>query len=288
MNRPLQNPELKKLAIQFRIDILSTVHKANSGHATTALSCIDLITLLYYGEVEGQRIMNIDPQKPHWDARDYFILSKGHGCPALYAVLAGLGFFPKEELNHLRQLGALLEGHPVRKIPGVEASTGPLGQGLSFANGIALALKLDKKPNRVYVLLGDGEIQEGQIWEAAMTAAQHKLNNVIAFIDDNKIQQTSFVRAVKSLDPIGPKFSAFGWHVINVADGHNFDEIREAIRKAWKVQRNPVMIVLQTVKGKGVPFAEHKPSYHGKALSKEEMAEAIPILEKELRVLNDE
>ena len=146
--------ELKKLAVQFRIDILWAVHKANSGHATTSLSAIDIITLLYFGEIEGKRIMNFDPKKPHWDMRDYFILSKGHGCPALYVALAHLGFFPKEELSHLRQINSLLEGHPVRKIPGVEATTGPLGQGLSFGNGIAIALKLDKKSNRVYVLRG--------------------------------------------------------------------------------------------------------------------------------------
>lgn len=274
--------ELKKLATQFRIDILHATHKAESGHPTSALSCIDIITLLYFGEIGGKRIMNFDPQRPHWDGRDYFILSKGHGCPALYVVLAHLEFFPREELNYLRQINCLLEGHPVRKIPGVEASTGPLGQGISFANGIALALKMDKKPNRVYVLLGDGELQEGQIWEAAMTASQHRLDNVIAFVDNNKLQQTEFVRAVKPVEPIGPKFAAFGWNVINVVDGHDFDELREAVRKAWKNQRKPTVIICETTKGRGVPFAEHKPAYHGKALSKEEMAEAMRILEKEL------
>lgn len=258
------------------------MHKANSGHATTSLSCIDIITTLYFGDIDGQRIMQYDPKKPHWDGRDYFILSKGHGCPALYAVLAHLGFFPKDELNHLRQINSLLEGHPVSKIPGIEATTGPLGQGLSFGNGIALALKMDKKSNRVYVLLGDGELQEGQIWEAAMTSSQNKLDNVTAFVDNNKLQQTNFVRAIKPIEPIGPKFAAFGWNVINVADGHNFDEIKDAIRRAWKIKLKPTVIVCETIKGKGVPFAEHKPSYHGVALSKEEMAEAIPILEKEL------
>lgn len=278
--------ELKKLATQFRIEILWEVHKANSGHATTSLSCIDLLTLLYYGDIGGKRIMNFDAGKPHLSERDYFILSKGHGCPALYVVLANLGFFPKEELNHLRQLGALLEGHPVRKIPGIEATTGPLGQGLSFSNGIAIALKLDKKPNRVYVLMGDGELQEGQVWEAAMTSVQQKLDNVIAFVDNNKIQQTNFVRAIKPVEPIGQKFAAFGWNVINVANGHDFDEIADAIRRAWKTKLKPTVIVLDTVKGMGVPFTEHKPSYHGVALSKEEMAVAIPLLEKELAALS--
>ncbi len=277
--------ELKKLATQFRIDILWAVHKANSGHATTSLSCIDIITTLYFGDIDGESIMRYDAKKPQWPGRDYFILSKGHGCPALYTVLAHLGFFPKEELNHLRQINSLLEGHPVNKIPGIEATTGPLGQGLSFGNGIALALKMDKKPNRVYVLLGDGELQEGQIWEAAMTSTQYKLDNVTAFVDNNKLQQTNFVRAIKPVEPIGAKFAAFGWNVINVADGHNFDELKDAIRRAWKTKLKPTVLVCETVKGKGVPFAEHKASYHGVALSKEEMAEAIPILEKELAKL---
>lgn len=275
--------QLKKLATQFRIDILWAVHKANSGHATTSLSCIDIITTLYFGDIDGEPIMRYDPKKPQWDGRDYFILSKGHGCPALYTVLANLGFFPKEELNHLRQINSLLEGHPVNKIPGIEATTGPLGQGLSFGNGIALALKMDRKSNHVYVLLGDGELQEGQIWEAAMTSAQYKLDNVTVFVDNNKLQQTNFVRSIKPVEPIGPKFAAFGWNVINVANGHDFDELRDAIRRARKTKLKPTVIVCETVKGKGVPFAEHKASYHGVALSKEEMAEAIPILEKELQ-----
>ncbi|MEK9132439.1 MAG: transketolase [Patescibacteria group bacterium] len=274
--------QLKKLATQFRIEILQAVHKANSGHATTALSCIDILTTLYFDDIDGQPIMKYHPQKPQWDERDYFILSKGHGAPALYVILANLGFFPKEELNHLRQLGALLEGHPVNKIPGIEATTGPLGQGLSFANGIALSLKMDKKKNRIYVLLGDGELQEGQIWEAAMTSAQHKLDNVMAIVDNNKLQQTNFVRAIKQLDPIGPRFAAFGWNVINVANGHNYAEITDAIRRGQKAKLRPTIIICDTVKGKGVPFAEHKAGYHGVALSEEEMAVAIPILEKEI------
>lgn len=278
--------ELKKLAAQFRIDVLNATHKANSGHPTTALSAMEILTLLYFGDINGKPIFKYDPQKPQWKERDYFILSKGHGCPALYAILAHLGFFAKEELNHLRQLGALLEGHPVNKIPGIEATTGPLGQGLSFGNGIALALKMDKKPNRIYVLLGDGELQEGQVWESVMTSAQNKLDNVIAFVDDNKLQQTNFVRAIKNLEPIAPKFAAFGWNVIPVADGHDFDELRDAVRRAWKISQKPTAIICQTIKGKGIPFAENKAEYHGVALSKEEMAVAIPILEEELKELS--
>lgn len=277
--------ELRKLATKFRIEILQAVFKANSGHATTSLSCIDIITTLYFGEIDGQPILKVDPKKPDWDGRDYFILSKGHGCPALYVTLANLGFFPKEELEHLRQVNSLLEGHPVRKIPGIEATTGPLGQGISFANGIALALKLDKKPNRVYVLCGDGELGEGQIWEAAMTSSHYKLDNMIGFVDSNKLQQTGFVRTIKNVEPIRDKFEAFGWHVIPVADGHNFDQLLEAIRKAWKVTGKPTMIVCETIKGKGVPFAEQNVPYHGVSLSKEEMDVAIPLLQKQLQEL---
>lgn len=261
------------------MDILNMVHKANSGHVTTSLSAIDIITTLYLGDIEGEPIMNYNSKKPLWDGRDYFILSKGHGCPALYAVLAYCGFFPKEELDHLRQLNALLEGHPVRKIPGIEANTGPLGQGISFANGIGLAMKMDKKPNHIYVLLGDGELQEGQIWESAMTAAQYKLDNITAFVDANKLQQTNFTRSIKPVDPIGPKFAAFGWNVINVKDGHDIDEIKDAIRRARRTKLKPTVLVCDTVKGKGVDFTENKASYHGVPLSKEEMAVAIPKLE---------
>lgn len=277
--------DLKKLATQFRIDTLKTVHKAGAGHATTSMSAMDILVALYYGEIDGQKILKVDPKKPDWDGRDYFILSKGHGCPALYVILADLGFFPKEELNHLRQVDSLLEGHPVRKIPGIEATTGPLGQGISFGNGIALALKLDKKPNRVYVLCGDGELQEGQIWEAAMTAGHYKLDNVIAFVDNNKIQQTGYVRALKNVEPIRAKFEAFGWHVIPVMDGHDMDQILEAIKKAWWVKHKPVMVVCETVKGKGIAFAENKLNYHGVALSKEEMDKAVPELEHLLNSL---
>jgi len=279
----MQSHQLKKLAAQFRIDLLWAVHKAKSGHATTALSCIDILTLLYFGDIDGKQIMKYDPQKPQWEGRDYFILSKGHAAPALYTVLAWLGFFPKDELGHLRQINSLLEGHPVNKIPGVEATTGPLGQGISFANGIALALKMDRKQNHIYVVVGDGELQEGQIWEAAMTSAQHRLDNVTVIVDNNKLQQTNFVRAIKQVEPIGQKFASFGWNVINVADGHNFDELTEAIRKAWKTKLKPTVIVCDTVKGKGVPFAENKANYHGVPLSEEEMAVAIPLLEKELK-----
>lgn len=279
---------LKKLATQYRMDALWAVHKAGAGHATSSMSAMDILTVLYHGKIDGKPILQYDPAKPDWDERDYFILSKGHGCPALYAILGNLGFFPKEELSHLRQIGHLLEGHPIRKIPGIEATTGPLGQGISFGNGIALAMKLDKKPNRVYVLCGDGELQEGQIWESAMSASHHKLDNLIAFVDNNKLQQTGFVRSVMNVEPIRAKFEAFGWHVIPVADGHDVTQILDAIRRAWKVQRQPTMIVCETIKGKSIPFAEQNISYHGVALSKEEMATTIPLLEAELKRLEEE
>lgn len=274
--------QLKTLAAQFRIETMNAVCKAGSGHITSAFSAMEILTMLYCGDIDGRPVMKYDSKKPQWSERDYFILSKGHGCPALYVILANLGFFPKEELSYLRQINGLLEGHPVNKIPGIEATTGPLGQGLSFGNGIALALKMDKKPNRVYVLLGDGELQEGQVWEAVMTSVQHKLDNITALVDYNKLQQTNFVRAIKGLDPLGPRFSAFGWNVIPVADGHDFSELESAIKRAWKTKLKPTMIICHTVKGKGVPFAENKAGYHGVPFSQEEAAAALPVLQKEL------
>ncbi|PIQ77685.1 transketolase [Candidatus Peregrinibacteria bacterium CG11_big_fil_rev_8_21_14_0_20_46_8] len=280
--------ELRKLATQFRIDVLYTTHRAQSGHVTSALSCIELLTLLYFGQLGEAPIMRFDPSRALWEGRDHFVLSKWHGVPALYVMLAHLGFFPHDELRYFRQVNAMLQGHPVRRVPGIDATIGELGQGLSIANGIALSLKMDKKPNRVYTLLGDGELQSGQIWEAVMTAATHKLDNLIAIVDNNKMQQTNFTRAIKDLDPIGPRFSAFGWNVVPVRDGHSFEELHDAMFRAWKGRQKPTVIIADTVKGKGVPFAENKAFYHGKALSDEEMHEALKILERGLSALETE
>jgi transketolase len=277
----MNEKELAKKAAELRIDILKMIHKANSGHTGGSLSAIDIITALYYGEVSGEVLMKTDAKKPDWDSQDYFILSKGHAAPALYSVLADKGFFAKEELNHLRQVNSLLQGHVVRKIPGVTMTAGSLGQGLSAANGLAMCLKMDRKPNRVYCMLGDGELQEGQVWEAAMSAAHFKLDNLVAIVDKNELQIDGPTRAIMGIDPLAAKFESFGWKVIQIVDGHDFEEILQAFDKALKVQRQPICIIAHTIKGKGVPFAENKVSYHGVALSEEEMSEAIPLLEKE-------
>ncbi len=274
--------ELHNKATQLRIECLKCIHKANSGHTGGSLSAMDILTALYYGEVNGRPVMKYDPHKPGWEGQDYFIMSKGHAAPALYAVLADLGFFDKSELDYLRQVNAMLQGHPVLKIPGVTMTTGSLGQGFAAAHGLALALKMDRAKNRVFTLLGDGELQEGIVWETAMSAAHFKSDNLIAFIDNNELQIDGFTRSVMNVEPITDKFESFGWKVIPVKNGHDFDELLDAIDRALITTRKPVAIVCSTVKGKGVTFAERNASYHGVALSKEEMEEAIPALERQI------
>lgn len=278
--------ELHKKATQLRIDCLKTIHKAASGHTGGSLSAMDILVALYYGELRGQPIMKFDPHKPGWEEQDYFILSKGHAAPALYTVLADLGFFDKNELNYLRQVNAMLQGHPVLKIPGVTMTTGSLGQGFAAAHGLALSLKIDRKKNNVFTMLGDGELQEGIVWETAMSAAHYKSDNLIAFIDNNELQIDGFTRSVMNVEPIVDKFESFGWKAMPVKNGHDFEELLLAIDRAIQTTRKPVAIICSTIKGKGVTFAESKASYHGVALSKEEMAEAIPALEKELAKYN--
>lgn len=256
------NKDLEKIAKEVRKDILLEVYSANSGHPGGALSCTDILTAIYFETMnEG----------------DKFILSKGHASAALYAVLAEKGLIPKEELKTFRKLGSRLQGHPsLRKLDLVDSSSGSLGQGLSIANGIAISFKLDKKKNNVYVVLGDGEIEEGQVWEAAMTAAHYKLNNVIAFIDYNKLQIDGSNDEVMKVRPVDKKFKAFGWNV-QVIDGHNFDEIISAIENAKK-SRKPNMIIANTIKGKGVSFMEGKCEWHGKAPNKEQYETGIAEL----------
>jgi len=285
------NPiELKIKANEFRIEILNMIHKANSGHTGGSLSAIDILTVLYYGrinsgEMKGRKFINVKPEDPNWDDQDYFILSKGHSCPALYVILADLGFFPKTELNHFRQAGALLQGHPVRHIPGVIMTTGTLGSGISAAIGLALCLKMEKKPNKVYAMIGDGEAQEGIVWEALMAAGHYKLDNLIVILDYNKVQMDGYVRAIMNLEPAAEKFSSFGFNVYTALDGHNTEQLVEVFSKAVASFRKPAAVIAHTVKGKGVSFAENKASYHGVALSKEEMAIAIPAIEKEIAKL---
>jgi transketolase len=251
--------ELENKARILRKHIIKMTCAAGSGHPGGSLSAADIVAALYFHE------LRLDPSRPDWPDRDRFVLSKGHAAPVLYAALAERGFFPVEELLNLRKLGSRLQGHPdMRKVPGVEMSTGSLGQGLSAANGMALAARLDRRDYRVYVLLGDGEIQEGQIWEASMAAAHYKLDNVTAFLDHNGYQIDGPVREVMSPEPVAAKWRAFGWHVIEI-DGHNLSEILSALAEAKTVRGRPTMIVAETVKGRGVSFMEGQVDWHGVA-----------------------
>ncbi|WP_249169630.1 transketolase [Fusobacterium necrophorum] len=246
--------------------------EAKSGHPGGSLSIVDILTALYYGE------MKIDPTKPKMEGRDRFVLSKGHAAPALYAVLAERGYFPKEELMTLRKFGSHLQGHPdMKKVPGVEISTGSLGQGLSVANGMALNAKLFQEEYRVYVMMGDGELQEGQIWEAAMTAAHYKLDNLCAFVDVNNLQIDGSVDVVMGVEPLDKKWEAFGWNVISI-DGHNFEEIFSALETAKTCKGKPTLILAKTVKGKGVSFMENVCGFHGTAPTAEERERALAEL----------
>ena len=260
------------LAAGLRVDVIKEVYKAGSGHPGGSLSAADIMTALYFNE------MNIDPENPDKADRDKFVLSKGHAAPILYAALANKGFFPKEELGNLRNMGSILQGHPnMHNVPGVEMSTGSLGQGISVAVGMALAAKMDNNPGRVYALLGDGELQEGLVWEAAMSAAHYGLSNMCAIVDNNGLQIDGKNDDVMTVNPIGDKFRAFGWNVIEI-DGHDFDEIFAAFEGARAEKERPTAIVAKTVKGKGVSFMEDKAGWHGKAPSEEEAKKAVAEL----------
>jgi transketolase len=265
---------LKDRARRIRIDILKMLHGCGSGHTGGSLSATDIMTALYFAK------MKYDPKKPDWAGRDYFILSKGHAAPVLYATLAHAGFFETAELCTLRKLGSRLQGHPDSKyLPGVEISTGSLGQGLSVACGIALSQKLNKAPNRVYAVLGDGELQEGQIWEAAMTGAHYKLDNLCVFIDNNGLQIDGPVAKVMGVEPITDKWRAFGWDVQDI-DGHDMSQIVAALDKAETVKGKPTAIVSRTVKGKGSKCFEGKVEFHGTTPSKEELEMALKELDE--------
>jgi transketolase len=264
--------QLKDRARRMRIDIVKMLHGCGSGHTGGSLSATDIMTALYFYK------MKYDPKKPEWRERDFFILSKGHAAPVLYTTLAHAGFLETSELCTLRKLGSRLQGHPDSKyLPGVEISTGSLGQGLSVACGIALARKLDRLPNRVYALLGDGELQEGQIWEAAMTAAHYKLDNLCALIDNNGLQIDGPVAKVMGVEPIADKWRAFGWDVQDI-DGHDMAQLTAALDKSETVQGKPTAIVCRTIKGKGSTCFEGKVEFHGTTPSKEELAIALKEL----------
>jgi len=267
--------ELEQIARRVRRHIVGMIGEAGSGHPGGSLSCADILVALYF------RVLNVDPRWPDWPGRDRFVLSKGHACPALYAVLAERGFFPVEELWTLRRLGSPLQGHPdMRKTPGVEASTGSLGQGLSIALGMALASRLDGAAWRVYVLLGDGEIQEGQVWEAAMAAAHYRADNLTAILDWNGLQIDGPNDQVMSIRPVADKWRAFGWEVREI-DGHRFCEILEALAWARTVRGRPAIILAHTVKGRGVSFMEGQVDWHGKAPSPPQVKQALAELEGE-------
>ncbi|MCL2336698.1 MAG: transketolase [Firmicutes bacterium] len=260
---------LKDKAREIRRHIITMVGAAGSGHPGGSLSAADIVTALYFAE------MRIDPERPDWPERDRFVLSKGHAAPVLYAALAERGYFPTADLNSLRQLGSHLQGHPdMRKVPGVEMSTGSLGQGLSAANGMALAGKLDGRDYRVFVMLGDGEIQEGQVWEAAMAAAHYKLHRVIAFLDYNGLQIDGPIAEIMSPGSVADKWRAFGWEVQEI-DGHDMAAILTAISRAGAVRDKPSMIVAHTVKGKGCSFMENQVGWHGAAPKPEQVEQAL-------------
>ncbi|MCD8231440.1 MAG: transketolase [Clostridiales bacterium] len=266
--------ELEKVAVEVRKGIVTAVHSAKSGHPGGSLSAADIFTYLYFEE------MNIDPANPKMEDRDRFVLSKGHTAPGYYSVLAQRGFFPVEELKNLRHVGSFLQGHPdMKHIPGVDMSTGSLGQGFSAAVGMALAGKMDGKDYRVYALAGDGEIQEGQIWEASMFAGHRKLDNLVLIVDNNGLQIDGKIDDVCSPYPIDEKFKAFHFHVITI-DGNNFDQIAAAFAEARQTKGQPTVIIAKTVKGKGVSYMENQAGWHGKAPNDEEYAIAMEDLEK--------
>ncbi|VFM95373.1 MAG: transketolase subunit A [Candidatus Kentron sp. G] len=264
--------KLSGLASELRRTILTMIHRAGSGHIGGSLSCIDILTCLYFGEMRHY------PFRADWPARDRFVLSKGHAAPALYAILARCGYITNQDLLHLRRLESILQGHPdSRRCPGIEASSGSLGQGLSIAHGMALAIGGQPAPPRVYVLLGDGELQEGQIWEAAMSAGHYRTHNLCALVDANGLQLDGSVRDIMNVEPIGDKFEAFGWNAIDI-DGHDNRKIFQALDEARNCQDRPTVIVARTVKGKGVSFIENKAEWHGKVPNDEQLRLALEEL----------
>ncbi len=274
MREPIPDlSQLRRIAMDLRRDILTMIAHAGSGHPGGSLSMVELLVGLFWGALRH------DPQRPSWPDRDLFLLSKGHGCPALYAVLASRGYFPKQELMTLRRYPTRLQGHPEKdSVPGVEMAAGSLGQGLSMANGIALADRLDGRTRRLYCLLGDGELQEGQVWEAAMTAHHHRLEAVCAIVDANQLQQNGPVKEIQDIEPLPEKWRAFGWHAIEV-DGHDLGQVLEAYREAAAVKGAPQVIIGRTVKGKGVSFMELNPAWHGIAPKPEELERALKELD---------
>jgi transketolase len=272
MEEVMDIKSLEKTAAEIRCGIIKAIHNAGSGHPGGSLSAADIVTALYFDE------MNVDPKDPKMKGRDKFILSKGHAGPVQYSALAVKGYYPMEDFMTLRNLGSKFQGHPdMHKVPGIEMSTGSLGQGISAAGGMALANKLDNDPGRIYVLLGDGEIQEGIVWEALMSAAHYKLDNMVAILDHNGLQIDGKNEDVMTVAPVVEKFQAFGWNVIQI-DGHDFEQILDAFKQARACKGKPTMIVAETIKGKGVSFMENNAGWHGKAPDEEQTKQALAEL----------
>lgn len=264
--------EMKEISKRIRRNIVEMIYHAKSGHPGGSLSIADILTVLYFDE------MNVDSENPNMEERDRLVLSKGHAAPAVYATLMEKGYISKELITDLRKYGSPLQGHPdLKKLPGIDMSTGSLGQGLSAAQGMALSAKIFNKNFRTYAIIGDGEIQEGQIWEAFMSASKFKLDNLVAFLDYNNLQIDGEVSKVMPINPVVDKFKAFNWHVIEI-DGHNYEEIKEALKEAKETKEKPTIIVARTSKGKGVSFMEDNPGWHGKAPNKEEFEKAMEEL----------
>ena len=266
----MDRDSILEMCATIRADILVMLNKAKSGHPGGSLSAVELVTVLYFGG-----ILKYDAKNPKWEGRDVFLLSKGHACPVVYAALARAGFFSLDELGTLRKVGSILQGHPNAKLtPGIDCSSGSLGQGLSIANGLGLAFKKQAVPNRVYCLMGDGELQEGQIWEAAMTSAHHKIDNICAIVDSNGIQLDGRVDEIKGIEPLADKWSSFGWNVIE-CDGHDVGQVFDAYKAAASKTGKPSVIIAKTIKGKGVSFMENDSNWHGLVPNDEQLAEAL-------------
>lgn len=264
--------ELREKAKMFRREILEATHLAGSGHPGGSLSCVEILITLY------EEVLQHNPEDPQWDGRDHLLISKGHATPAIYVTLANFGYFSKDELPGFRKLGSILQGHVHSKVPGVEFNTGSLGHGLSVANGLAIGYRLLERKNKVYCLLGDGEIQEGSVWEAAMHAGHRKLSNVCAIVDYNKVQENGPTNEIKNLEPLADKWKSFGWEVKEVI-GHNFTQLRKAFADFANSQEKPFVILAHTIKGKGVSFMEGERGWHGKAPNADQLTEALAELE---------
>lgn len=273
MTKTVDVNALRTKANQYRKEILQILHSAGSGHPGGSLSCVEILTSLY------EHVMKYDAKKPQWEERDYLIMSKGHASAGMYVLLANYGFFPKSELARYRKFQSPLQGHVHVKVPGVEFNTGSLGHGLSVANGIALGAKLLGKNNRAFCILGDGEIQEGSVWEAAMSASHRKLNNVCAIVDYNQVQENGLVNKIKNLEPLADKWKSFGWEVKSV-NGHNFEELLNAFETLNHLKDKPLCIIANTIKGKGVSFMELDANWHGKAPNAEQLQSALAELDK--------